>query len=127
MPTKKVMLPVGLPHYSNPPQHKHKTMNQILSEVWPFILTAGLSVLISYVGGIQKMQVKMAVLEQEVNNLRKRTDKHSETTDNILEAINDVKSNVSKQLTDISLDLTRIRTTLSIMDKIKDMDAHQIK
>jgi len=72
------------------------------------------------------MQVKMAVLEQEVNNLRKRTDKHSETTDNILEAINDVKSNVSKQLTDISLDLTRIRTTLSIMDKIKDMDAHQI-
>jgi hypothetical protein len=102
-------------------------MNQILSEVWPFILTAGLSVLISYVGGIQKMQVKMAVLEQEVNNLRKRTDKHSETTDNILEAINDVKSNVSKQLTDISLDLTRIRTTLSIMDKIKDMDAHQIK
>lgn len=102
-------------------------MNQILSEIWPFILTAGLSVLISYVGGIQKMQVKMAVLEQEVNNLRKRTDKHSETTDNILEAINDVKSNVSKQLTDISLDLTRIRTTLSIMDKIKDMDAHQIK
>ena len=92
-------------------------MNQLMTEIWPYLLTAVITAIGTYVGAIHRLRVKVAVLEHKVERLEKRVDSHSKKTDDILTALGDFKQEVSNKLNEIAVDIAKINTTLSIIDK----------
>lgn len=88
-------------------------MSAVANELWPYIITVLISVFGTYFTLIHKLkddvhnaEKRIAVLEVQADSLKNRVDSHSGKIDEILEGINEIKVNVAK-----------INTTLSIIDK----------
>jgi peptidoglycan hydrolase CwlO-like protein len=88
-------------------------MSAVANELWPYIITVLISVFGTYFTLIHKLkdevfnaEKRIAVLEVQAESLKNRVDSHSGKIDEILEGINEIKVNVAK-----------INTTLSIIDK----------
>lgn len=88
-------------------------MSAVANELWPYIITVLISVFGTYFALIHKLkddvhnaEKRIAVLEVLAESLKNRVDSHSGKIDEILEGINEIKVNVAK-----------INTTLSIIDK----------
>lgn len=81
-------------------------MGNVASDLWPYIVTAIITAIGTYVGAIHALKVRVAVLEHKCENLQKRVDSHSGKIDQILEGINEIK-----------VAIVKINTTLSIVEK----------
>ena len=92
-------------------------MEEVMIDIWPMLVTAILTGIGTYVGFIHKLRVKVAVMEEKVDRLQKRVDSHSKKTDDIINTIGDFKEEISKQLSQIAVDIAKINTTLNIVGK----------
>lgn len=92
-------------------------MEQIIGTIWPILVSTALGAVTVYAGFIHSLRIKVAVLEQRVDNLQKRVDSHSKKTDEILDAISEFKMDVSKELSKIAVDIAKINTTLNIAEE----------
>ena len=88
-------------------------MENITSQLWPYLITILISVFGTYFTLIHKLkdnlhnvEQRTAVLEVIAESLKNRVDSHSGKIDEILDGINDIKVNIAK-----------INTTLCIIDK----------
>ncbi|MBQ8713088.1 MAG: hypothetical protein IJ551_09775 [Prevotella sp.] len=98
-------------------------MNQVLSDLWPVItgslLTAIISIVGMYAGFIHRLRTNVAVMEVEVNELKRRVEGHSKKQDDILSAINNIQTDMNEKLNKIAIDIAKINTTLTIIDNTK--------
>lgn len=93
-------------------------MNQIATDLWPFFVTAVVTMAGTYIGAIHSLRLKVVVLEQKVENLQKRVDSHSQKTDDLLDSINKFKLEINSQLSNISNEIAAITTMLNIMEPL---------
>lgn len=95
-------------------------MNQVVIDLWPVItgsiITGVFSVIGMYVGFVHKLRTKIAVMEVEVSELKRRVEGHSRKQDDILTAINAIQSDMNEKLNKIAIDIAKINTTLTIME-----------
>lgn len=95
-------------------------MNQVVVDLWPVItgsiLTGILSVVGMYFGWVHRLRTDMAVVEVEVNELKRRITEHSKKQDDILTAVNNIQSAMNDKLNKISIDIAKISTTLNIIE-----------
>lgn len=98
-------------------------MNQVVVDLWPVItgsiLTGILSVVGMYFGWVHRLRTDMAVVEVEVNELKRRITEHSKKQDDILTAVNNIQSAMNDKLNKISIDIAKISTTLNIIEPQK--------
>lgn len=98
-------------------------MNQVVVDLWPVItgsiLTGILSVVGMYFGWVHRLRTDMAVVEVEVNELKRRITEHSKKQDEILTAVNNIQSAMNDKLNKISIDIAKISTTLNIIEPQK--------
>ena len=92
-------------------------MGTLASDLWPFVVTALISVFGTYFGAVHSLRTRVAVLEEKVMCLQERVESHSKKTDDILKTINGFKDEISKQLGQIAVDIAKINTTLNIVGK----------
>ena len=78
-------------------------MGEIMNQIWPYLLTAMVTAVGTYVGAIHKLRIKVAVLENrlervdgEVTRVDKRLDKKSEQFDRIQEDISDIREKLAR-------------------------------
>ena len=99
-------------------------MNQVVIDLWPVItgsiLTGILSVVGMYFGWVHRLRTDMAVVEVELNELKRRVEGHSKKQDQILTAINNIQSDMNEKLNKIAIDIAKINTTLTIIEPNKD-------
>lgn len=99
-------------------------MNQVVVDLWPVItgsiLTGILSVVGMYFGWVHRLRTDMAVVEVELNELKRRVEGHSKKQDQILSAINSIQTDMNEKLNKIAIDIARINTTLTIVEPNKD-------
>ena len=99
-------------------------MEQIIGTIWPILVSTALGAVTVYAGFIHSLRIKVAVLEQRVENLQKRVDGHSKKTDEILDAISEFKVDVSKELSKIAVDIAKINTKLNIVEESEHKHKH---
>lgn len=92
-------------------------MGNVALSLWPYAVTILISVFGTYFASIHKLRVRVAVLESKVEALKQRVDKHSMKTDAILNSLSELKDEIGSKLGEIAVDIAKINTTLSIIDK----------
>ena len=121
-------------------QKRKSDMNELMKDLWPFLMTAVVAVIGWQWKESHTIKVRVAVLEQTIEDLmktvdsiQKRQDSHSKKQDDILKAIADLKVDIVKQLSAtekqmsaittkqemISADVQTIKRTISIIEKEK--------
>ena len=93
-------------------------MNNLMQEIWPFLLTAALPSIAMYVGYIHQLKTKVAVLERTIEDqaetldkMQKRMDSHSKKQDEILKAISDMELKLVTKLAATEKQIAVITTT----------------
>lgn len=98
-------------------------MNQVVTDLWPVItatlLTGILSIAGMYFGWVHHLREQMAVMNVEVNELKRRVNDHSKKQDEILSAVNSIQSELNEKLNKISVEIAKIGTTLNIVKPIE--------
>ena len=89
-------------------------------DVWPYIIGPIIGAVAVYIGFIHKLRIKVAELDIEVMELKRRVEGHSKKQDDILEAITDIKDDVGEKLHEISVNIAKINTVLTIIEPNKD-------
>ena len=88
------------------------------------IIGAIISVVIMYVGFINKMRSQISVLEAEVGHLHQRQDSHSKKNDDIINLITDFKLEMAKKIGDVSIQMSKISSDVeNITSTIAVFDA----
>lgn len=95
-------------------------MNQVAVDLWQIIATAVVTLIITYAGFIHKLRIKVAELDVEVKEMKRRLEGHSKKQDEILGAITDIKDDVGRKLNEISVSIAKIQTVLTIIEPNKD-------
>lgn len=80
-------------------------MQSLASDLAPFLVTALLTAIGTYLGYIHKLKERVAVLEHKTESLQKRLDSHSTKIDDILEGVNEIKITIAE-----------IKATLNIVE-----------
>ncbi len=92
--------------------------------MWPVItgsiVTAVISVIGMYAGFVHRLRMKMAVMEVEVTELKRRVEGHSKKQDDILSAVNRFQADMNEKLNKIAIDIAKINTTLTIIEPDKE-------
>ncbi len=105
-------------------------MNALLSDIWPFLLTALITAVGGYVGYIHNLKVRVAVLEKTIEdligtieNMQKRMDSHSKKQDDILDSVNALKlelldrmGTMGSNLASLASDVKNLNNLLAISD-----------
>ena len=91
-------------------------MDQIFLVLLSVVGTATLTAIGTYIGFIHGLRIKISVIEVEVIELKRRVDGHSKKQDAILNAINEINTNMTEKLNAIVVDIAKIKTTLSISE-----------
>lgn len=94
-------------------------MNEITSQIWPYILTFIISNVSIYVGVIHTLRIKVAVLEQQVDTLQKNDDILVRKSDELLGEFQKFKDDASQKLGKVQNDVTKISTTLDMLVRNK--------
>lgn len=81
-------------------------MQNVVADIWPYVLTALISVFGTYFAAVHKLKERVAVLELKAENLQKRVDSHSTKYDDILKGVMEIKESIAM-----------INATLSIINK----------
>ncbi len=71
-------------------------MGHVATDLWPYVVTAIISIFGTYFSLIQKLKERVAVLESKCENMEKRVDSHSGKIDDILEGINEIKITITR-------------------------------
>lgn len=97
-------------------------MNNLISEIWPYLLTASIPTIGLYIGYIHQLRTKMAVVEETLetlqrnqDNMQKRMDNHSKKQDDILNAISTLKVEIVKQLATTEKHINTITTEQAVI------------
>jgi predicted nucleic acid-binding Zn-ribbon protein len=100
-------------------------MNQVVIDLWPVItgsvLTAVFSAAGMYIGFVHRLRTKVAVMEVEVVELKRRVEGHSRKQDDIMSAINGIRNDMNEKLNQITVDIAKIKTTLTIIEPKKEV------
>ena len=98
-------------------------MNQVISDIWPLLMTALLAAIgwqfrESYVlkTKVAVMEKTIEALDEVVKQMQKRQDSHSKKQDEILTLITDFKLEVVKQIGEMSSDLKTVISTMEVFD-----------
>ena len=105
-------------------------MNNLMNDIWPFLLTSVLTAVAGYIGYIHTLKTRVAVLEKTIEDLMKtidsmqmRLDSHSKKQDDILEGLNAMKLEVLKQIGEmntkmgsLSSDVKNLQNLITISD-----------
>lgn len=91
-------------------------MNQVAIDIWPMVLTALLTAVGTYVGFIHRLRIRVATLQVEVDELKRRVEGHSKKQDDILAAVHGIQSDMNDKLSKIAVDIAKINTTLTIIE-----------
>lgn len=95
-------------------------MNQVVVDLWPVItgsiITGVFSMAGMYIGFVHRLRTKIAVMEVEVSELKRRVEGHSKKQDDILTAINGIQADMNDKLNKIAIDIAKINTTLTIIE-----------
>ena len=102
-------------------------MNQLVVDIWPMVVTAAIAAIVTYIGFIHRLRIKVSVMEVEVAELKRRVEGHSKRQDDILNAINGINTNVTEKLNTIVVDIAKIKTTLSIIEPNKELDYGRVE
>lgn len=104
---------------------KRQIMNQVVIDLWPVItgsvLTAVFSAAGMYIGFVHRLRTKVAVMEVEVVELKRRVEGHSRKQDDIMSAINGIRNDMNEKLNQITVDIAKIKTTLTIIEPKKEV------
>ncbi len=106
-------------------------MNEIMIDLWPFLVPAFIGVITWQWRENHTLKVRVAVLENTVenlqaslNNIQKRQDSQSKKQDDILNRINSMETAVLKQMgameaniSSLASDLKGLSNLISILDK----------
>lgn len=99
-------------------------MSQVMIDLWPVItgsvLTAAFSAAGMYIGFVHRLRTKIAVMEVEVVELKRRVEGHSRKQDDIMSAINGIRYDINEKLNKITVDIAKIKTTLNIIEPVKE-------
>lgn len=91
--------------------------------LWPAItgslITGAFSIVVMYLGFVHRLRTKMAVMEVEVAELKRRVEGHSKKQDDILAAITNIQQDMNEKLNKIAIDIAKINTTLTIIEPYK--------
>lgn len=104
-------------------------MNEIMTDLWPFLLTA-------FIGAIgwqwrenYSLKVRVAVLETTVENLQttlesiqKRQDSHSKKQDDILNLVQEIKVEMVKQIGAMSSEIEVISADVKNINRVLSID-----
>lgn len=109
-------------------------MNNVMTDIWPFLLTAAITAIAGYVGYIHTLKTRVAVLEKTIENLsktiesmQKRMDSHSKKQDDILTSVNTMRFEVLKQIGSINTQMGILASDVKNMQSlitISDMGVH---
>ena len=94
-------------------------MNHVVVDIWPMVLTALLTAVGTYVGFIHRLRIRVATLQVEVDELKRRVEGHSKKQDDILAAVHGIQTDMNDKLSKIAVDIAKINTTLTIIEPTK--------
>ena len=95
-------------------------MEQLITGILTVIVGSIFTAVGMYVGFIHALRTKVAVMQVEVNELKRRVEGHSKKQDAILDAITDIKDDVGQKLNDIAINIAKINTVLTIIEPNKN-------
>ena len=116
-------------------------MNQVMTDIWPFLVTAILAAIGWQFRESYLLKTKVAVLERTIENILKtiegiqhRQDSHSKKQDDIMELLTDFKmemlkevGNMSSNVSGLASDVKNLSNLISITDvgiKVDRSDHH---
>jgi hypothetical protein len=105
-------------------------MNQVMTDIWPFLVTAILAAIGWQWRESYLLKTKVAVLERTIENIMKtieaiqhRQDSHSKKQDDIMELLTDFKmemlkevGNMSSNVSGLASDVKNLSNLISITD-----------
>lgn len=99
-------------------------MNNVMTDIWPYLLTAVLPAIGLYAGYIHQLKTKVAVLErtiedqaQTLEKMQKRMDSHSKKQDEILQAISKMEVNLISQFSSAEKQIVAITTKQDVITR----------
>ena len=80
------------------------------------IVSFGLGTVGMYLGFINNLRSKVAVLETKVESLKNRVDSHSKKQDDVIAVMGAFKQEVANMLNEIAIDIAKINTKLNLIE-----------
>ena len=100
-------------------------MNQVMTDLWPYLLTALLAVVGAYARYVHSLQSRVAVLEQTledlqktIDNMQKRMDSHSKKQDDILDRITNMEKEVLRQMGAMSTNIASLTSDIKALNHL---------
>ena len=104
---------------------KIETMNTVVTDIWPYLLTALLGVVGAYARYVHNLKERVAVLEQTIedqqktlDNMQKRMDSHSKKQDDILDRITNMEKEVLKQMGTMATNIASLASDLKGLNNL---------
>lgn len=130
-------------------------MNQVAADIWPVLLGSMLSVVVIYVGFINRMRIAIGILEEKVGKLEKncdevsdkldelynqltvqeekikhveqRQDAHSKKNDDVIKLITDFKIEMMKELSSVSKNMVKLSSDIDNFNRLVSINDTGIK
>jgi outer membrane lipopolysaccharide assembly protein LptE/RlpB len=83
-------------------------MTQVLSDIWPYLLTALLGAIGWQFRESYLLKTKVAVMEKSIASMQTRLDSHSKKQDDILNRINSMEKEVLKETGSVRADISSL-------------------
>jgi septal ring factor EnvC (AmiA/AmiB activator) len=127
-------------------RRKDNEMNQVAADIWPVLLGSLLSVVVIYVGFINRMRIAIGILEEKVGKLEKncdevsdkldelynqltvqeekikhveqRQDAHSKKNDDVIKLITDFKIEMTKELSSVSKNMVKLSSDIDNFNRL---------
>lgn len=94
-----------------------KTMDKVMTDIWPILLGSIFSAITLYVGFINKMRSQISVLEEKVKRVEQRQDSHSKKNDEIIKLITDLKVEVIQKLGQVATDMSKLSSDVDNINR----------
>ena len=93
-------------------------MNSVMTDIWPYLLTALLTSVAGYIGYIHNLKTRVTVLEKTIENLQKRMDSHSKKQDEILEKMNSMERELLKQVSAVNASMSSMASDIQGLSRL---------
>jgi hypothetical protein len=106
------------PPYLCTKQKQNRQMNTLITDLWPYLVTAlfgavGWQFRESYV-----LKTKVAVMEKSIDSMQNRLDSHSKKQDAILERISSMEKEVLKETGTVRSDIAALASNVDGLSKL---------
>lgn len=95
----------GADVYSPQNKEHRKTMNNLMLDLWPYLLPAFIAGIVGMIGWVHNLRTRVAILEKTVDNQQKRIDSHSAKQDGLLDKMNSMEKKFIENVGDVRKDI----------------------